>query len=91
MDIIKENIKKRTDLTKHLEFIFHEEEVNIFLKKHKKLSLNKIYEDKNWVNYTSYFTRIWLNYLDESQFERIVSKKLNLADINIKNKYKSFS
>ena len=76
MNDFKFEIKKRTELTKYLENVFANDAAESFLKSHKKniYSKNLLMNDR--IKYSSYFTRVWLNYLDNEQLGKIFSKKL---------------
>ncbi len=78
MNEFKQEIKKRNEMLKHLEDIFLYDAVKSFQKSHQKnvLTNNLLLIDK--VKYSSYFTRIWLNYLDKNQFEKILLRKLKV-------------
>ena len=75
MNDIKFENKKRTELTKYLEDVFVNDAVESFLKSHKKnkYSNNLLKNDK--LKFSSYFTRVWLNYQDNNQLDKIFLKK----------------
>ncbi len=76
MSELKEDIKKRTELSKYLEYSFLNDAALSYLKIHQNILLNNNTLLKKWIKYSTYFTRVWLNYLDDSQFKKILSKKI---------------
>ena len=78
MKDLKFEMKKRTNVTKCLEDILVSDAVESFLKSHNNntYSNNLLLNDK--IKFSSYFTRVWLNYMDNSQLGKILSKKLRI-------------
>ena len=78
MNDIKLEIRKRTELTKYLEDAFVNDAAETFIKSHK----NNIYGNNlllnNKIKYSTYFTRLWLNYMDNNQLGKMLSKKLRI-------------
>lgn len=76
MSELKEDIKKRTEFSKYLEYSFLNDAALSYLKIHQDIILNNNELLKKWIKYSTYFTRVWLNYLDDSQIKKILAKKL---------------
>jgi len=72
-------LDKRIKLINFLEEIFIKEAIENFEKNNKRPVVNeeKIQLENNWLNYSSNFTRMWLNYLTDENLEKILSNKLN--------------
>jgi pyrroloquinoline quinone (PQQ) biosynthesis protein C len=91
MEDLDKKIKKRNELTKYLEYSFINDAAKNFLERHsianftdpeqgKNLIDNKTLFVEKWVKYSSQFTRMWLNYLPDKQFDDLVSKKIQDED-----------
>lgn len=78
MNEFREELKKRSEMLKCLEDVFLYDAAQSFKKSHLNdfLTNNYLFNDK--IKYSSYFTRIWLNYLDKDQFEKILLRKLRV-------------
>lgn len=78
MEDFKFEIKKRTELTKYLEDVFVNDAAESFLKSHRDniFRTNILLNDK--IKYSTYFTRVWLNYMDNNQLGKMLSKKLRI-------------
>ena len=78
MNDLKLQIRKRIELTKYLEDVFVSDAAENFIKSHK----NNIYRNNlllnNKIKYSTYFTRLWLNYMDNNQLGKMLSKKLGI-------------
>ena len=85
MEIIMKEIKKRNKMTKYLEDIFINEAIDAFMKNRSILSLNENVIEEKWHKYSIYITRIWLNYLDNDQFKKVLSKKLEKIALSERN------
>jgi hypothetical protein len=77
-------LEKRIKLINFLEEIFIKEAIEDFEKNNKRPVVNeeKIQIGNSWLNYTSNFTRMWLNYLTDENLEKILSNKLNSQNNN---------
>ena len=78
MNNIKFEMKKRTEISKCLEDAFLNDAAESFLKSHNKNIFTDELLLQYRMKYSSYFTRVWLNYLDKNQFEKVVSRKLRI-------------
>lgn len=76
MSEFDKNIKKKNELIKYLERSFIIDAAEVFLKKHSKIKLDKRLIDEESLKYSAFATRIWLNYLDNEQFKKILKKRL---------------
>ena len=87
MEELDKKIKKRNELTKFLEYSFINDAAKKFLDRHSIVNFSKLEESKEniknntqfvdkWVKYSSQFTRAWLNYLPDKQFDDLVIKKM---------------
>jgi hypothetical protein len=82
MNELKNDIKKRAELSRYLECTFLNDAAFSYFKNHKNFILNNSSLLKNWIKYSTYFTRVWINYLDDAQFEKVIEKKLKNNSIN---------
>lgn len=78
MNEIKHEIQKRTEMSKYLEDAFLSDAAESFRKSHSNNFFTYNIQFNTRIKYSNYFTRIWLNYLDKNQFEKILSKKLRI-------------
>jgi hypothetical protein len=96
MEEVDKKIKNRNELTKYLEYSFINDAAKNFLDRHsianftnpdqsKDIINNKTLYVEKWVKYSSQFTRAWLNYLTDEQFDELVIKKLQTENLNNKN------
>jgi len=79
-------INKRIELINLLESIILKENFNTFIKKSNK-ELTPEDNDffiKNWYQYSSNFTRMWLNYLSDDKLLEILEKKLAKQNVDKK-------
>lgn len=81
MNELKDDIKNRTEFSKYLEYSFLNEAAESYLKIHRNIVINNNTLLKKWIKYSTYFTRLWLNYLDNEQLKKILSKKLSKNSI----------
>ena len=90
---IDKDIEKRNKLSKILEYSFINDAAKNFLNRHSIANinsyktLNENIDNKNhfidkWLKYSSSLTRVWLNYLDNREFEDLVSKKLKVENFS---------
>jgi hypothetical protein len=95
MEDLDKKIKKRNELTKYLEYSFINDAAKNFLDRHSIVNFtypeqskdsinNKNLFVEKWVKYSSQFTRIWLNYLPDKQFDDLVTKKIQDESSNNK-------
>lgn len=76
MTKIAEKIKKRNKMSKYLEDILINEAIFSYLKKRLNFFSNENAIEEKWRKYSTHITRRWLNYLDNDQFEKLFSKKI---------------
>jgi len=72
-------MQNKLDKINLLEFIFINEDFQIFMNKRNRALTEeeKIQIKENWYNYSSTFTRMWLNYLSDDKLDRLLQRKLN--------------
>jgi hypothetical protein len=77
-------LDKRIKLINFLEELFIKEAIEDFERNNKRPVVNeeKFKLENNWLNYSSNFTRMWLNYLTDENLEKILSNKLNSQNNN---------
>jgi|GEM_PF-1405306 len=69
-------IKERADLTSYLEYAIIYNDYKNYIKTKKACPTSENIISKNWYKCSTYFTRIWLNYLDNDQFNKVLNKKI---------------
>ncbi|HNZ26098.1 MAG TPA: hypothetical protein PK385_08865 [Spirochaetota bacterium] len=72
-------MQNKLDKINLLESIFINEDFQIFMNKRNRALTEeeKIQIKENWYNYSSTFTRMWLNYLSDDKLDRLLQRKLN--------------
>lgn len=73
---MKEDIKRRSEMTDYLQSIFINEAIGSFIKsKSFVLPINNVLYKRYYDN-LAYFSRMWLNYLPKDFFDDFLVKKL---------------
>lgn len=72
-------MQNKLDKINLLESIFINEDFQIFMDKKNRVLTEeeKIQIKENWYNYSSIFTRMWLNYLSDDKLDNLLQRKLN--------------
>ncbi|MBP7553669.1 MAG: hypothetical protein KA885_09585 [Spirochaetes bacterium] len=72
-------MQNKLDKINLLESIFINEDFQIFMDKKNRVLTEeeKIEIKENWYNYSSVFTRMWLNYLSDDKLDNLLQRKLN--------------
>ncbi len=72
------NIKKRINTIRALEDLLLKEAVEEYQRSKKfPISANeRAVIESNWHKHSSFFTRMWLNYMDDSKLELLLIKKM---------------
>ena len=72
-------MQNKLDKINLLESIFINEDCQIFMDKKNRVLTEeeKIQIKENWYNYSSIFTRMWLNYLSDDKLDNLLQRKLN--------------
>ncbi len=86
------NFAKRIETIKMLEEMLLKEAVDEYrISRNKPLSMvEKNLIESNWQKHSSFFTRMWLNYMNDSQLNQLLTKKMQEASSR-ESKTKFFS
>jgi hypothetical protein len=78
-DRVKKNIKQRSVLTDYLEHLYLEKALDSFFKsKAKKFPFYvNISNLQSYYKHAEYFTRTWLSFMDNEEFNEVVRSRLN--------------